>query len=289
MDLFKLSKFIRRERYPSITPAEAVADIAQAKAKYFTLFDALKGYNQCPLDEASQDLMIFITPFGQFKYLHAPYYSISSISEHYNQRMDEAFAGMHNFRKVVDDVFIYDEDKTENIKHIQQFLHHCEENHIALNREKFRFCQTEVSFAGFELSPDGYTVSKYITDAISKFPTPSSRTDLRSFFGLVDQLASSTNELATVLAPLRPLLSTGNDFVWTSVHEEAFTHAKTFLMTAPTLAYFDIEKEIDAPTHGCEHSQKWMSSCKDLKDHTRAGKQCKQDHDSSLIPKADML
>ena len=153
MDLFKLvSKFVRRERYPSITPAEAVADMAQAKAKYFTLFDALKGYNQCPLDEASQDLMIFITPFGQFKYLHAPYYSISSISEHYNQRMDEAFAGMHNFRKVVDDVFIYNEDKTENIKHVQQFLHHCEENHIALNREKFRFCQTEVSFAGFELN-----------------------------------------------------------------------------------------------------------------------------------------
>ena len=85
-------------------------------------------------------------------------------------------------------------------------------------------------------------------------PTPSSRTDLRSFFGLVNQLASSTNELATVLAPLRPLLSTRNDFTWTPIHEEAFTHAKKILVTAPTLAYFDVSKETrlhtDASTVG---------------------------------------
>lgn len=82
---------------------------------------------------------------------------------------------------------------------------------------------------GFELNPDGYTVSKDITDAISKFPTPSSRTDLRSFFGLINQLASSTNELATVLAPLRPLLSTRNDFVWASAMRRHSLMPRDFL------------------------------------------------------------
>ena len=253
VDLSKLNKFVRRERYPSTTPAGAVADIAQAKAKYFIVFDALKGYHQCPLDEASQNLTTFITLFGRFKYLRAPY-GISSINEHYNRRIDEAFVGMHNFRKIVDDKVIFDEDKSEHIKHVPQFLHRCEEKNITLNSDKFRFCQTEITFAGFELSTEGYTISKDITDAIKKFPTPSSRTDLRSFFGLVNQLASSTNELATVLAPLHPLLSTHNDFTWTPIHEEAFTHAKKILVTAPTLAYFDFLKETrlhtDASTIG---------------------------------------
>ena len=72
VDLSKLNKFVRRERYISVTPAEAVADIAQAKAKHFTVLDALKGYHQCPLDEDSQKLTTFITPFGRFKYLRAP-------------------------------------------------------------------------------------------------------------------------------------------------------------------------------------------------------------------------
>ena len=126
VDLSKLNKFVRRERYPSTTPAEAVTDIAQAKAKYFTVFDALKGYHQCPLDEASQNLTTFITPLGRFKYLRAPY-GISSISEHYNRPMDKAFAGMHTFCKIVNDVVIFDEHKTEHVKHIRQFLCCCEE------------------------------------------------------------------------------------------------------------------------------------------------------------------
>ena len=75
------------------TPAEAIADIAAANAKYFTVLDAMKGYHQCPLDQDSQLLTTFITPFGRFKYLRAPY-GKSSISEHYNGHMAEALADL---------------------------------------------------------------------------------------------------------------------------------------------------------------------------------------------------
>ena len=85
VDLSHLNKYVRRERYQCPTPAQAVADIASENAKVFTKLDALKGYHQCPLDEESQLLTTFITPFGRFKYLRAPY-GISSISEHYNRR-----------------------------------------------------------------------------------------------------------------------------------------------------------------------------------------------------------
>ena len=126
VDLSKLNKFVRRERYPSVTPAEAVADIAQAKAKHFTVLDALKGYHQYPLDEDSQKLTTFITPFGRFKYMRAPY-GICSISEHYNRRMDEALAGMKDFRKIVDDVVIFDQNEQEHVEHVRQNLQRCQE------------------------------------------------------------------------------------------------------------------------------------------------------------------
>jgi len=73
VDLSHLNWFVRREQYQSSTPAQAVADIAATKAKFFTVLDALKGYHQCPLDPESQLLTTFITPFGRFKYLQAPY------------------------------------------------------------------------------------------------------------------------------------------------------------------------------------------------------------------------
>ena len=157
--------------------------------------------------------------------------------------MDEAFAGAQDLRRIVDDVLAFDSTQQQHVHHMRQLLQRCQEKRISLNREKFQFCQTKVSFAGFTLTPDGYTISSEITDAIAKFPTPSSRTDLRSFFGLVNQLASSTNNIAEILAPLRPLLSTRNDFLWTPNHSEAFQRAKELLVTAPTLAYFDTNKE----------------------------------------------
>lgn len=96
-----------------------------------------------------------------------------------------------------------------------------------------------MGFAGFSLSADGYRVDEAITEAISKFPTPSCRTDLRSFVGLVNQLSACTSTIATLLTPLRPLLSTKNEFVWTPTTHQAFTEAKQSLTRAPTLSYFD--------------------------------------------------
>ena len=207
VDLSRLNRYVRRERYQSPTPAEAVAYIAASSAKVFTVLDAMKGYHQCPLDEDSQLLTTFITLYGRFKYLRAPY-GISSISEHYDRRMAEAFTGLTGFRRIVDDIVIYDSDPQQHTTHVMQFLQRCADKHIALNFDKCKFCQTEVIFAGFRLSAQGYQVDHSITDAISKFPKPSNRTDLRSFFGLVNQLSSSTSDVASLLTPLRPLLST---------------------------------------------------------------------------------
>ena len=239
VDLSHLNRYVIRERYQSPTPAQAVADIAASEAKIFTVLDALKGYHQCPLDQESQTLTTFITPFGRYKYLRAPY-GISSISEHYNRRMTEAFGGLSGFRRIVDDFVIYDSNITEHINHIKQFLQRCVDHNIALNVDKCQFFKGQVTFAGFQLSSDGYKIDPSIIEAITKYPTPISRSDLRSFIGLVNQLSTSTNTLATLLAPLRPLLSVKTEFLWSDQHQEAFSNIKTSLTTSPLLSFFDI-------------------------------------------------
>ena len=154
---------------------------------------------------------MFITPFGRFKFLRAPY-GISVISEHYNRRMDEAFVGLPGFRRVVNDVVIYDQDRAQYGSHVRQFLQRCTERNITLNLSKWKFAQTTVDFAGFILSPKGYQINPSITQAIAEFPTPANRTDLRSFIGLVNQLSACTPTTATLLAPLRPLLNTKHKY-----------------------------------------------------------------------------
>ena len=242
VDFSKLNKYVLREHYRSCSPAEAVADISDRQCTFFTMFDALKGYHQCPLDETSQLLTTFITPFGRYKFLRAPF-GICSISEHYNRRMDEAFSGLKNYRKVVDDVLIFDCDFDSHITRVRQFLKRCEELQISLKREKFKFACTSVNFAGYEISQAGYKLDASLIKGISDFPTPQNITDLCSFFGLVNQLSGSSKSIATCLAPLRPLLSTKNEFLWGPEHDKAFQQCKIVLAESPTLAFFDLTRE----------------------------------------------
>ena len=118
VDLSCLNRYVQREQYQLPTPAEA---IAATNAKYFTVLDAMNGYHQCPLDTNSQLLTTFITPFGKFKYLHAPY-GISSISEHYNRRMGEALADLSGFHQIIDYIIIYDSTIEDHVGHVRQFL-----------------------------------------------------------------------------------------------------------------------------------------------------------------------
>ena len=168
--------------------------------------------------------------------------------------MAEAFTGLTGFRCIVDDIIIYDCDEQQHAAHVQQFLQRCAEKHIALNLDKCKFNQSKVTFAGFTLSAQGYQINQSITDAISQFPTPKNRTDLLSFFGLVNQLSSNTSAIAPLLAPLHPLLSTKNEFLWSPNHEQALHTIKETLTTAPVLSYFDASKpthlSIDVSHHG---------------------------------------
>ena len=209
----------------------------------YTKLDTHIGYHQCPLDNESQLLTTFITPFGRFKYLQAPY-GISSILEHYNRRMDEAFTGLAGYRC---NIIIYDSNATRHKAHVHQFLQRCVKRKITLNQDEWEYTQPQVTFVGFQISSGGYGIDTAITDAISQCPTPTSRTDLRAFFRLANQLASSTNTLASLLKPLRSLLSTKNEFLWSASHEQSFQIAKQTLTSTPILSFYDPIKQ----THLC--------------------------------------
>ena len=92
------------------------------------------------------------------------------------------------------------------------------------------------------MSREGYKVDDSLLNAIRDFPLPTNVTDLKSLFGLANQLSSNTATIAQCLQPLRPLLSAKNDFVWGPDHTKAFKLVKESLTQVPILSYFDITK-----------------------------------------------
>ena len=47
-------------------------------------------------------------------------------SKHDNRRMDEAFSGLANYRKVVDGALVFDCDFNVHVDRVTQFLKRCE-------------------------------------------------------------------------------------------------------------------------------------------------------------------
>lgn len=237
VDYTKLNKYVARSVYPMRTPKEAI-DSVNAGDRFFSTLDAVQGYWQMELSPESKHLTTFISPEGRFRFLRAPM-GLNATGDEYNRRGDIAFADLKNIQKVVDDLLIHTKTFSQHVDTIRAVLHRCRDNGITLSKEKFAFCQPRVKYAGYIVSSTGITADPTKISAISQFPTPTNITELRSFFGLVNQLGHFSSDIAAAALPLRPLLMKNNIFAWSDDHQIAFQNVKAALTQPPILQSFD--------------------------------------------------
>ena len=94
-----------------------------------------------------------------------------------------------------------------------------------LNPDKFQFAEKSIDFAGFRVSDSTIEPLPKYLDAIRDFPSPTSTTDIRSWFGLVNQVANYV-QLRDIMEPFKPFLSPRCKFSWSPQLEEAFQLSK---------------------------------------------------------------
>ncbi len=237
VDLRKLNAFVKRPQHPVRTPKDCVSSVPPS-ARFFATFDAKMGYFQVPLDEESQLLTTFCTPWGRFKHLRATM-GLTSAGDEYNRRTDAELSDIPRTEKIVDDILVYDSSWAAHVDHVRQFLTRCRRAGITLNPKKFKLGEDKVSFAGYIVGADGIRADPDKLKAVRGFPKPTNITDLRSFLGLCEQLAGFSAETASKMGPLRPLLKTKAEFIWCSEHDRAFEEVKQALTSPPVLALFD--------------------------------------------------
>jgi hypothetical protein len=237
VDYTKLNKFVTRSTYPTRTPKNAIDSITTGD-KFFTTLDAVQGYWQMELASESQHLTTFISTEGRFRFLRAPM-GLNATGDEYNRRGDIAIAGINNVQKVVDDILVHNNSFTQHVETVIAVLHRCRENGITLSKKKFTFCQPQVKYAGYFVTSSGIHADPDKVSAISQFPPPTNVTELRSFFGLVNQLGSFSHEIASTMQPLRPLLKKETAFAWADNQQTAFENVKAALTKHPILQPFD--------------------------------------------------
>ena len=226
IDFQALNTHAARETHHTQSPFHQARSVPHNKKK--TVFDCWNGYHSVPLHPDDRHYTTFITPWGRFRYKVAAQGYIAS-GDGYTRRFDEIVADVPNKTKCIDDTLMWADDIRESFFQAVEYLDICGHNGVTLNPSKFVFAEDVVEFAGFELTMDSVRPCKKYLAAIREFPTPSNLTDVRSWFGLINQVAYAFASAKKML-PFRNLLKAGAKFSWNDELDNLFQESKDVII-----------------------------------------------------------
>ena len=226
-----LNQYSSRETHHTMSPFHQ-ASLVPANT-YKTVLDAWNGYHSVALDKESRHLTTFLSPFGRYRYRTLPQGYLAA-GDAYTERYDRIIAEVEDKTKCVDDALLWKPSIEEQFFHTCRYLSLCSKNGIVFNKKKFVFCRKEVEFAGFVIANDEVRPSQKILGSITDFPVPKTISDIRGWFGLVNQVAPFFAN-RRVMEPFRELLkppAQGKKVYWDDNLTKLFEESKLIIVDA---------------------------------------------------------
>lgn len=199
------------DRFPLPNIEEMVSTLEGAC--YFSTLDLASAYHQVPLSESSQDLTVFITPMGAYKFLRMLFGLVSAASV-FQRIMNDVIKGIPGVRCYQDDVLIFGKNIKEHDCRVTKVLGRLLKAGLTLRRDKCKFGVTEVDYLGHHISGSGVPPKKELVDTIENLREPGSKEELASFLGMAEYYSKFIRNFADKTEQLRSLLHRNAEFVW---------------------------------------------------------------------------
>ena len=226
VDTRSLNANATRETHHTQSPFHQARSVPAGMKKIVT--DACNGYHSIALHPDERHLTTFITPWARYRYRVAPQGYVAS-GDGYSRRFDEIASDFPDKTKCIDDTLLWATDLEASFHQATKWLDLCGRSGITINPEKFVFAVDTVEFAGFEITRDSVRPSQKYLHAIRSFPTPQNITDIRSWFGLINQVAY-TFSMTERMSPFRSLLKPDTPFQWDDTLQKLFEESKTLIL-----------------------------------------------------------
>jgi hypothetical protein len=150
----------------------------------------------------------------------------------------------------IDDILIYSASWVDHLKHLRMVFGKLREHQFYLKRSKCAFGKTELLYLGHIISQDGVSIDPSKTDAMNKWPTPTSVTQLRGFLGLTEYYRRFVKHYGIIAKPLTNLLK-HKAFHWSPEAGAAFQQLKQAMCDTPVLALPNFEELFVVETDAC--------------------------------------
>nr|GFC75576.1 putative reverse transcriptase domain-containing protein [Tanacetum cinerariifolium] len=167
---------------------------------HFSKIDLRSGYHQLRVKEQDISKTAFRTRYGHYEFLVMPF----GLTE-------------------------------EHEDHLRTVLQILRQEKLYAKFSKCEFWLSSAAFLGHIVSAKGITMDPAKVEAITKWPRPTSVTEVRSFLGLAGYYRRFVEGFSRLALPLTKLMRKGEKFVWNEERKKSFEELKQRLVSAPVL------------------------------------------------------
>ena len=185
VDLKQLNTAVRREHF--MFPSLEDISPKLADSKVFYTLEAASGFWQIPIDEESQLLTTFITPFGLYAFCRLPF-GISSAPEIFQRKMSALLDGMNGVEVIMDDILVHGRSIEEHDGRLDAVIRIINDSGLKLNPRKCVFRQTELTYFGHLIGGDGIKPNPDRVESLLKLSRPNNVSELRTVLGMFQYL-----------------------------------------------------------------------------------------------------
>jgi hypothetical protein len=142
----------------------------------------------------------------------------------------------------IDDILVYSQTAEEHEEHLRIVLGKLRQHQLYA---KFSKCELDGGSRVSRscVSAKGVAVDPSKIEAVSKWQSPKSMTEIRSFLGLAGYYRRFIENFSKIAKPMTDVLKSNTPYVWSDKCEASFQELKTCLTTTPVLTLPDASKD----------------------------------------------
>ena len=141
---------------------------------------------------------------GSYRYNQLPF-GVASAPAVLQETMEKILQGLNMVVCYIDDILVIYKTDEEHLMNLEKVFAHLQEHGLRLKKSKCAVMSSSVEYLGYVIAAEGIKATPKKVEAISRAPKPNSKTELRSFHGLVNYYGKFILQLATITQPLNQL------------------------------------------------------------------------------------
>ena len=236
VDYRKLNEITKKDSYP-LPRIDTTLD-AFAGSSWFSTLDLKSGYWQVELQEEDREKTAFTTGNGLWQFVVMPF-GLCNAPATFERLIELVLVGLPWSVCLVylDDIIVHAKTFDASVQNLQEVFRRLRSASLKLNPDKCELFQQQVSYLGHLISAQGVSADPSKVRAVTAWPIPKSKTELRSFLGLCSYYRKFVRSFADIAKPLHKLTEKDVPYVWSEECDTAFQRLKYLLTSTPILGY----------------------------------------------------